>query len=94
MTLIMDIGNKMFNVYSKWHAKIIKYLGWEFIGVVKMNSFDYIIWNYACNLIIWASNLANVRLRVDNKHTYDHIVDASIKTIKYLNGPYGGWIGP
>ena len=33
-------------------------------------------------------------LRVDNRQTWDHLVDASIKTIKYLNGPEGGWIGP
>jgi len=47
-----------------------------------------------CNIIIWASNLANDKLRVDNKHTYDHLVDASTKTIKYVNGPHGGWMGP
>ena len=49
---------------------------------------------YARNLINWASNLANARLRVDNKDTCDHLVDASIKTIKYLNGPHGGCMGP
>lgn len=55
-----------------------------------------IIWFKKCahNLIIWASNLANTMLRVDNKHTCDRIVDASIKTIKYLDGSRGGWINP
>lgn len=33
-------------------------------------------------------NLANTKERIDNKHTCDHIVDASIKITKYLNGPH------
>jgi hypothetical protein len=33
-------------------------------------------------------------VRVDNKHTRDHLVDASIKTMKYLKGPDVGSIGP
>jgi len=50
--------------------------------------------NWALNLIIWANSHANATLRVDSKEMCDHLVHASIKTIKYLNGPLGGWIGP
>jgi hypothetical protein len=39
-------------------------------------------------------NLANASFRVDRRHTCDHLVDASIKIIKYLNGPNNGFIGP
>lgn len=31
---------------------------------------------------------------IESRETFDHIVYASIKTIKYLNGPKGGCIGP
>ena len=44
--------------------------------------------------MIWARSLANAVLRVDKKQTSDHLVDASTNTIKYLNGPHVGWIGP
>jgi len=33
-------------------------------------------------------------LRVNNKQIYDHLVDASIKTMKYLNDLHDGWIRP
>ena len=48
----------------------------------------------ARNLINWVSSLANARLRVDNKDAFYHLVDSSIKTIKYLNGEHGGCMGP
>jgi hypothetical protein len=38
--------------------------------------------------------LANAWFRVDNKHTCDHRVDASINTMKYVNGPLIGCIRP
>jgi hypothetical protein len=38
--------------------------------------------------------LAKAWFRVDNRHTCDHLVDASINTMKYLNGPLIGCIGP
>jgi hypothetical protein len=38
--------------------------------------------------------LVKAWFRVDNKHTYDHLVDASINTMKYLNGPLVCCIGP
>jgi hypothetical protein len=38
--------------------------------------------------------LAKTWFRVDNRHTCDHLVDASINTMKYLNGPLIGCIGP
>jgi hypothetical protein len=37
-------------------------------------------------------NLAKAWLRVDSKHTWDHLVDASIKTMKYLKRPHNGWM--
>jgi hypothetical protein len=33
-------------------------------------------------------------LQVDNKNTCDHLIDASTKTINYLNGPHGEWMDP
>ncbi|WRX25035.1 Ribonuclease H domain - like 10 [Theobroma cacao] len=41
----------------------------------------------------WLIN-SNFQKKNNNKHTYDHLVDATIKTIKYLNGPCGGCMGP
>jgi hypothetical protein len=38
--------------------------------------------------------LANAWLRVDSKHTCDHLVDASISTMKCMNDPKVGVIGP
>jgi hypothetical protein len=42
----------------------------------------------------YAIILANAWFRVNNRHTCDHRVDASINTMKYLNGPLIGCIGP
>jgi hypothetical protein len=42
----------------------------------------------------YAINLAKAWFRVDNRHTCDHLVDASINTMKYRNGPLIGSIGP
>jgi hypothetical protein len=39
-------------------------------------------------------NLAKVWLHVESKYTWAHLVDASIKTMKYLKGPHNGCIGP
>jgi len=33
-------------------------------------------------------------LRVGNKQICGHLVDASIKIMKYINDPHGGGIGP
>jgi hypothetical protein len=33
-------------------------------------------------------------IHVDNRHMCDHRVDASISTMKYLNDPLIGFIGP
>jgi hypothetical protein len=38
--------------------------------------------------------LAKTWFRVDKGHTCDHLVDASINTIKYLNDPLISCIGP
>jgi hypothetical protein len=38
--------------------------------------------------------LANVWFHVDYRHTCDYLVDASINTIKYMNGPLIDCIGP
>ena len=44
-------------------------------------------------IIIWASNLANAKFWLENKHTCDHLLDAFINTIKYLNDQLDGLIG-
>jgi hypothetical protein len=38
--------------------------------------------------------LAKVWFLVDNRHACDHIIDASINTMKYMNGPLIGCIEP
>src|SRR5690242_17213299 len=43
--------------------------------------------------MIWASKRANATFRVDRRQTWDHLAEASTSTIKYRNGPHGGWIG-
>jgi hypothetical protein len=48
----------------------------------------------AFNLMTCTIILTKAWFCVDNKHTCDHLVDALIKTIKYLNGPLVGCIGP
>ena len=50
--------------------------------------------NYALSQITCASNFTNSKLQDDNKHACDHLVDPSIKIIKYLKGPHGRWINP
>ena len=42
----------------------------------------------------WANILANAAFLVESIQAGDHLVDASINNIKYLNGPQGGCIGP
>ena len=44
--------------------------------------------------MICAINFAKAWFRVDNRHTWNHHMDATIRTIKYLNGPDKGWMGP
>jgi hypothetical protein len=39
-------------------------------------------------------NLGKAWFHVNNRHTCDHRVDASINTMKYLNSPHNGCIGP
>ena len=80
----------MFNIYSYSHAIIIKGLRHKFTSIVKQIILIALSGKCACKRIICASNIANAELQVDNKHTCDHLVDASIKTIKYLNGPHDG----
>jgi hypothetical protein len=48
----------------------------------------------AFSLMTCAIILAKSWFHVDNRHTCDHLVDASINTMKYLNGPLIGCIGP
>ena len=40
--------------------------------------------------MIWAINFAKAWFLVDKRYTWDHLVEASIKTMKYLNGPDRG----
>ena len=48
----------------------------------------------AWSFMICASKRAKATLRVDNRQTWDHLQDTSTKTIKYLNSPLAGCIGP
>ena len=45
-------------------------------------------------MIICLKSLAKATFRVERRLTCDHLVGASIKTIKQRKGPHGGWIGP
>ena len=45
------------------------------------------------SFIIYTSNCVKETLRVDNRKTWDLLVDASTNTIKYLNGPLVECIG-
>src|SRR5690606_21428151 len=49
---------------------------------------------WARRRMIWANNLANAMFLDDKRHTCDHLVEASTRTIKYRNVPHGGCIGP
>jgi hypothetical protein len=50
--------------------------------------------NFAFRLMTCDIILANAWFRVDNRRTCDQRVDVSINTIKYLNDPLYGYIGP
>jgi hypothetical protein len=44
----------------------------------------------ARNWMIWAISFAKAWFRVDSKHMWLHLIEVSIRTIKYLNAPIGG----
>ena len=46
------------------------------------------------SLIICVNNLEHAIYLVDIIETWDLLVDALIKTIKYLNSPHDGHVGP
>jgi hypothetical protein len=48
----------------------------------------------AFSLMTCAIILVKAWLCVNNSHTCDHLVDASINTMKYINDPLIGCIGP
>jgi hypothetical protein len=60
------------------------------------NQIDYIRCSgkFAFGLMTCAIILPKAWFSVDNRHTCDHRVDALINTIKYLNDPLIGCIGP
>ena len=70
------------NIYSNRYAIINKGLGGEVLGVVKSDILNWIIMNYDRNFIICAISLAKATFHVKNRQTCDHLVEASIKTIK------------
>lgn len=51
-------------------------------------------WNWAFNFRIWAKILANAKFCVDSREICNHLVEESISTKKYLNGPLGRSMGP
>ena len=82
---------KIFYINSDWHAN-----AWEVYSAA-LSKWIFLIENQencARNLIIWAWSLVNATFLVESKQACDHLVDALIKTIKYLNGPHDGCIGP
>jgi hypothetical protein len=50
--------------------------------------------NFAFNLMTCAIILAKAWFFVDKRHICNHLVDVPINTMKYLNGPLIGYIGP
>ncbi|KAK9142005.1 hypothetical protein Syun_011405 [Stephania yunnanensis] len=84
----MHVWNRrMFNGDSYRHAIILKCVRLKFPALSRRMVLIGLSGNCALNLMICAKSLANATLRVESKQTCDHLVDASIKTMKYLNGP-------
>lgn len=48
--------------------------------------------NYVLSLINWSNNFVQATFLLDRGKTWDHLIDASIMTIEYLNGPHDGCI--
>jgi hypothetical protein len=65
-------------------------------SVALSNQIDCIrcLGKFAFSLMTNAIILAKAWFHVNNRHMCDHRVDASINTMKYLNDPLIGWIGP
>jgi len=63
----------------------------NFSSIIKTNFLNQIIWRWALNC---TNNFENTWLWVDNKQMCDHLVNASIKTMKYINDSHGKCIGP
>ena len=57
----------MLNIYSNQHAILCKGLGGKLVGVVKSDSLDGIIRNFACNLIICARSLTKATFCVKRR---------------------------
>jgi hypothetical protein len=66
------------------HTIIIKGSRWEF---------NRIVYSYTFNPMLRIL-LAKAWLHVDSKHMWDHLIDVSTRTMKYLNGPDNGCMGP
>ena len=75
------IEDQMFNANPNGHAIIIEKLQCKLSNIIKSSE-----------LALWVRNLA--KALVDNKQTWDHLVDASTRTMKYLNSLQVSWIGP
>jgi len=81
----------MLNFNSNWYTILMRSMRCNFTSIIKTNFLNKIIWRWALN---YTNNFANTWLQVDNKQICDHLVDVSIKTMKYINDPHGGCIGP
>ena len=84
----MNMSYMMFNTDPNRCTIIIKRLRCKFTSIIKSDILNCIIKE---NCVI---NLINARFRLDNKYICDYLLDASIKTTKYLNGLLGGLIDP
>ena len=90
----MNMVYIMFNINSNSHTIFIKTVRCKLITIINTNFLNLIIWKWALSWINWANDITNVWLRVDNKETCDHLLDASIKIMKYLNDSHGECISP
>jgi hypothetical protein len=79
----------MFIVYSLGHTINIECSRREFSCIIKADFLDLMF-----RMMCFQSN--DLRQDFSKKHGYtcDHRVDASIKTMEYLNGPDNGCMGP
>ena len=81
-------------VNSHCHAIIIKAFEVNSSALSILMDFTWWSGKIFLILIIYEISFTKAWFLVDNKHTCDHSEEASMSTIKYINDPYRGCIGP
>ena len=91
----MYVWDWMLNLNSQCHAIIIENTGGEFSSIVHTNWFNSMfgIIGFQPNKLRHYFGKSMVVCR-QKRDMWDQHVDVSINTMKYLNGPDNGWIGP